>query len=264
MVLPRFTMEGSQMEDVLAGRDESEIAINIIVSECKTMHYDGVVFEAWNGWAHSGILDNPILRQKALNFVRDLGAALHRVQLPRPNRNMRLIFVIPPPAAHNDAKFFTRSDMDMLHRSVDGFSLMTYDYSNPYQPGPSAPLPWIHSCLHMLLGIQQKVQHSGGSTLASKILTGLNFYGNDFVLPSGGGPVIGHEYISLLKKHKPTFLWDGKAQEHYFQYTVGKKHIVFYPSLKSLYVRLEAARSWGTGISIWEIGQGLEYFFDLL
>ena len=81
----------------------------------------------------------------------------------------------------------------------------------------------------------------------------------------GGGPIIGHEYISLLRKHKPTLLWDDKVKEHYFEYVEKKKkHIVFYPSLKSLALRLEEASQWGTGISIWEIGQGLEYFFDLL
>eukprot|EP00250_Pteridium_aquilinum_P008619 c18084_g1_i1 orf=53-1369(+) len=264
MILPRVTMEGSQMDEVLAQEEGTKHAISIITNECKTTHVDGVVLEAWNGWAYSGILDNPILRQKALRFVQDLGSALHRMKLPRPNRNMHLIFVIPPPSEKKDAKHFTATDMAILHKYVDGFSLMTYDYSNPYRPGPCAPIPWIQACLHLLLGGKQKVGGLDEKDSATKILMGLNFYGNDFVLPKGGGPIIGHEYISILKKHEPALVWDTKVQEHYFEYADGKKHLVFYPSLKSLAVRLEEARKWGTGISIWEIGQGLEYFFDLL
>lgn len=276
MILPRVTLEGWPLDTMLVQQDKREHAMNIISTECKTMQYDGVVLEAWSAWAVNGILGNPILRKKALHFVRDLGSTLHKVKLPRPQSKLQLLFVIPPPSKKIDANQFTAADMTSLGNSVDGYSLMTYDFSNPYHPGPNAPFPWVRACLHLLLGNptveranQQKhlkyTDDAEEDDRAPELLMGLNFYGNDFILPQGGGPIISHEYVSLLRKHKPMILWDDEAKEHLFEYLDGKKqHLVYYPSLKSLALRLEEANNWGAGISIWEIGQGLEYFFDLL
>lgn len=82
---------------------------------------------------------------------------------------------------------------------------------------------------------------------------------------SGGGPITGQQYISLLDIFKPKIVWDDECGEHQLLYGDGKeKHVVFYPTLKSIAARIDEAKHYGTGLSIWEIGQGLEYFFDLL
>ena len=97
------------------------------------------------------------------------------------------------------------------------------------------------------------------------MLLGLNFYGNDYVEPSGSRSLLGHEYIELLKSFNPTLIWNKRTKEHVFEYDKGgMHHKVYYPSVTSIQKRLDLAKKYGLGISIWEIGQGLDYFYDLL
>ncbi|KDP28506.1 hypothetical protein JCGZ_14277 [Jatropha curcas] len=265
LVLPRIVLEAFPME-ILTRKKLKDKAIQLIVSECMEMEYDGIVLESWSRWAAYGVLLDPDMRNKALQFIKQLGYALHSVISARNNdQPLQLVYVIGPPQLEKrQVHDFGPKDLQSLNDAVDGFSLMTYDFSSPHNPGPNAPLKWIRFTLQLLLGDTG----SSARTLANKIFVGINFYGNDFLLSrgSGGGAIIGRDYLYLLEKQRPNLEWEKDSGEHFFLYVddEDKKHAVFYPSLMSIYLRLEEARLWGTGISVWEIGQGLDYFFDLL
>lgn len=99
-----------------------------------------------------------------------------------PEKQLQLVYVIGPPQSEKLQQHdFGPEDLQSLSDAVDGFSLMTYDFSGPNNPGPNAPLEWIRFILQLLLGSTG----SNAQRLAPKIFLGINFYGNDFVLSGG-------------------------------------------------------------------------------
>ncbi|XP_057980557.1 uncharacterized protein LOC131166225 isoform X2 [Malania oleifera] len=254
-VVPRVVLEAFH-KDLLRKKKLRDKAINLIVTECKEMDYDGIVLESWSRWAAYGFLHDPVMRNMAVLFIKQLGQALHSANSGTNNKQLQLIYVIGPPHSERLQEHdFGPQDLQILSDAVDGFSLMTYDFSGPHHPGPNAPLKWVRSVLQMLLGSTRE----GAHPLAHKIFLGINFYGNDFPLSegSGGGAITGRDYLSLLEKHQPELQWENNSGEHFFLYFDHNqiKHAVFYPTLLSISMRLEEAHLWGTGISIWEIGQ---------
>ncbi|KAJ0499822.1 putative glycoside hydrolase family 18, catalytic domain, glycoside hydrolase superfamily [Helianthus annuus] len=260
LILPRFVLEAIPMAFLKEKKQRAKV-IDLIIAECKEMDFDGIVLESWSRWAAYGVLHDPHMRNLALKFIKKLGQVMHSVVVNE--RSLQLVYVIGPPHSDRLHEYdFGPQDLQSLGDAVDGYSLMTYDFSNPQNPGPNAPLKWVHSTMQLLLA-------DGSQKFSHKIFLGINFYGNDYVLKGGGGgggAILGRDYLSLLEKHKPELKWDKKSGEHFFLYSTdgNDQHVVFYPSLLSIEMRLDEARSWGAGISIWEIGQGLDYFFNLL
>ncbi|EDO34019.1 predicted protein [Nematostella vectensis] len=164
------------------------------------------------------------------------------------------------PFSSNKRGTFDKNDFELLFPVLDGFSLMTYDYSSPGRPGPNAPIAWVNDCVLALSPEAGKQR--------SKIMMGLNFYGFDYSLPPNASHmyVTLSRYLELLEKNKDGKLtWEKTSAEHLMKFSsAGGDHMLLFVFLQSIQARLDLARDLGVSIAIWEIGQGLDYFYDLL
>ncbi|XP_041361503.1 chitinase domain-containing protein 1-like [Gigantopelta aegis] len=240
-VVPRILFDGWSSQDykeVFSSEDSIEDCIYAILSFVKAKKFSGIVVEIWSQLGGH-------MKDELVHFLTHMANSFRK-------EKKTFILVIPPPVySGNAVGMFTKKEFDLLAPVVDAFSLMTYDYSNQDRQGPNSPIMWMRNCVEIL---------APKPTYRSKILLGLNFYGMKYG-PGAGGPILGHEFVSIVKSNKPKIRWDAEAAEHIAEF---KNHQIYFPSLQSIHLRLKLAQELGTGISIWEVGQGLDYFYDLL
>ncbi|EGI59625.1 Chitinase domain-containing protein 1, partial [Acromyrmex echinatior] len=246
-LIPRVLFEHWSIDDIIRIYINTESQTQLIISlldAAKTFHFDGYVLEIWNQFIFAGA--NLSIVTSVVKFIAQ--------KLKK--HNLDIILAIPP-SRSAQVELFSKQEFDELALYVNAFSLMTYDYSSIQRPGPNSPLDWIRQCVEFLA--PKKNNHR-----RSQILLGINFYGYNYT-PEGGKAILASEYLNILKSFKGKIRWDNSSKEHFFEpkLATGNSY-VFYPTLYSIKARVELANELGTGISIWELGQGLNYFYDLL
>lgn len=170
----------------------------VIVTFCQEHGFDGIVLEYWLQLA--GRVNDKFLINLAVELSETLKA-----------NKLKLILVIPPyrPQMTN---VFNDKHFEQLYRHIHKFSLMTYDYSNVQRPGANSPVYWIKQSIEHIVPSKAKDL----TEKRTKILMGMNMYGNDYT-PDGGGPIVSGDYLSLLKHLKKRLVYDEKDVENFFE-----------------------------------------------
>ncbi|CEL97031.1 unnamed protein product [Vitrella brassicaformis CCMP3155] len=256
LVVPRIAVEdfrnSSKLESFLT---QPQVFVDFVSQLCSDRGFHGVVIEGI-------ILMVEGVKQTAKSWLKSVGEGLQ-------HQGLIAMFVLPPFNRLDDVDLrvpFTFDDMRDLSSSIHRFVLMTYDHTLGRTPGPSAPIQWLE---RIVSGLLTPKDPSTPPNAASQLLMGLPFYGRTWDLSESrkavASSILGQEIVTLLKSAPATLHWDDQAKEHHADVQVSDGTVrIYFPTLKFLEERLELARRVGVGVSIWELGQGHDYFWDLL
>ena len=270
-VLPRveviFDSDKAREAMLFFPTGEADTLVELVAKEVEKREYKGVVLEM------------PSIEMFA-TVVSKLGRALHR-------NHRKLVVVAAPTHDQRMPAAVTRDVIRQFGNDVDHISLMTYDHSQSVgREVGNAPYGWMREVLQGLTssseddfddddeedddvedGEDNEGRSSGKVDIASKLLLGLNFYGFTLTKDSVLNTITAKEYTSLVQfglvsmPHEVQWTERMDVKEHRL---VSQLWSVWYPTCLGILWRKSLADEFGTGVAVWEAGQGLDYFWDAL
>ncbi|KAI8393935.1 glycoside hydrolase superfamily [Radiomyces spectabilis] len=175
-----------------------------------------------------------------------------------------LVAVLPPIRNEEQKKVLNAQSFAFMAKYIDYFSLMTYDYSTSrIDGGPAAPVDWIIDNIEYLTTDENRHQ----------LLMGMPMYAVSYAPYHYPEPLGMETVLRKLQEQRQhnaenqmPVIWDPVSEEHWFKYMINNHRSsmhIWMPSLTFIRQRLAIAKRYGIGVALWEIGQGLDYFYDL-
>ncbi|KAK6759502.1 hypothetical protein RB195_021221 [Necator americanus] len=245
-IVPRVLFDGWETEQLtvfLSNVQWMNRCLGDILNLLTRTQFDGAVVELWT----SAILQTEgEAAQLLVEMLDSWGLGFHK-------RKLELIVPVGPPLSEDNqlTGVFLPAHFYALSQNVDYIQMMTYDYGSRTALGVS-PYEWVEKSIEAILDRSPE--------LANQLMIGINHYGFEYT-GRNQKPVNFDKYLENLKDDDSKLEWDPKSKEHFLKTRTGK---LYYPSLTSIEMRLNAARKYGVGAAIWEFGQGLNYFTQLL
>mmetsp|Transcript_14534 Transcript_14534/g.35434 ORF Transcript_14534/g.35434 Transcript_14534/m.35434 type:complete len:458 (+) Transcript_14534:185-1558(+) len=275
-ILPRvlFDVIGEKPEmiwrTIIKKQRVQEAIVAKLVKACTTNSFDGLVVDLSNAWhalpAHNqkhGGKDGQHIRPKLHRFIQSISLAMK-------NSKLSVMLAVPPRRKKVLQRFsFRHEDAVAIGPFVERIIVMTLTFSGD-ELGPEAPLPWQRSAIEHLLLPSSSSPTASSLRSPSIFAMAIAFEGHR-TRGNHKAEIGAKQFVDLLTQHKPKIKWDARSKEHVAVFKDkledDKKkflNIINYPTLYSLSLRISLANELGVGIAIWDLGQGMNYFFDLL
>ncbi|CAJ0574345.1 unnamed protein product, partial [Mesorhabditis spiculigera] len=228
-----------ELKQFLLSETWSQRCLNDLLNFLQRNQFDGAAVELWMQALSVG--------REAQGYLTELfnkwGEEFHE-------RNMQLIVPVGAPLSNKmEMTGIFTPDMFKMMPNVDYVQVMTYDYHGTIGV---APYPWVENTIRLLV---ENVPER-----AKDLMIGLNHYGylyNDQQMD----PVQRERFLEKSKEKNARLEWDDIVKEHRLITSEGR---IYYPSLTSVESRIKLAKAYDVGIAIWELGQGLNYFTQVL
>ncbi|EFO96835.1 hypothetical protein CRE_17208 [Caenorhabditis remanei] len=241
-IVPRILFDGwsaDDMKDLLMNSQLSRSCFVDIANFYSRNQFEGAIVEIYMQALIS--VQSLQIKEFVIESMQDLSKQFKKL-------HMELILTVPAPLEWNNQpnNLVTPDEFKKLTEVSDFVQIMTYDYHGN-KPAGVAPYDWFENCVFYL--------GTGPKTLA-----GLNYYGYEF---SKGKmeAVTSDRYLKVLKSDQTTLSFDETSMEHKLKTPTS---VIYYPTLTSLELRINMAHRYEMGIAIWDYGQGLDYFSNLL
>uniref|UniRef100_A0A1I7Y764 Chitinase domain-containing protein 1 n=2 Tax=Steinernema glaseri TaxID=37863 RepID=A0A1I7Y764_9BILA len=245
-ILPRLLLENwspENLEEFLVDESWQIRCGKDLVNFLLRNQFDGAVLEVW---IQIMAMTRGQGAQMVTELIEDWTETFHK-------KKLLVVIPIPPPLrdSHEDVGLFAPAYLEKLVRKVDYVNVMTYDFPSA-QPTGVAPYYWVQANLDWIInaGVQPE-----------RILMGLNFYGYDRT-DGRMDAITFPKYLEVLGRADSRIEWDDAVMEHRVRW--GSKGVLYYPTQRSLQMRIDLAKQMRIGVAIWDLGQGLDHFMELL